>query len=132
MKQIWLVLFVIYSGYAISELLLFGFLQITRQEEVIEPTLRDFAKELAIVILLIGFYGFITSKKIINKVFWQTAFILILVFDAANIISDIAEYGTNIFEAVSEVWWVPLLLLSSLPSYVAVYIYSFKRKGIWI
>ena len=132
MSYIWKSLFVIYTAYVLSEFYLFSYYLLNAPENGLKPDIKVYTGELNIFILWVGFYGLITSKKIINLNFWRIIFTEIVIFQLYNNITEIYEYGENHFYFLTEEWWLLILIVSTIPAYVAVYLYSFKRNEIWI
>ena len=130
-NSVWNLLFVIYTGYAITELYFFGHYITTLQEGHAPPTLSDYIYELVMLTVLIGFFGFITSKKILNVYFWRGLFIIAVAFEAFEIITGIIELGTSYFNIFIEPWWSLLLYLAVIPAFIAIYKYSFRSGKVW-
>jgi len=132
MSYIWKLLFVVYTVYVLSEFYLFSYYLLNAPENGLNPDIKTYTGELNIFILWVGFYGLITSKKIINLNFWRIIFTEIVIFQVYNNISEVYEYDENYFDFLIEEWWLLILIASTIPAYVAVYLYSFKRNKIWI
>ena len=131
-KTIWLVLFAIYAAYTLSELILFGYFINNTQNGGFTPSLGLYIKEAIILIMLIGFYGYIKSKKILNIYFWRVLFISVVGYESYKIITTLQEHGYIYLNMFIEVWWSPLLVLAVIPAYVALYKYSFKSNKLWV
>ena len=132
MTYIWKLLFVIYTLYVLSEFYLFGYYLLNVPENGLKPDLKAYIGELNIFILWVGFYGLITYRKIISLNFWRIILTEIVIFQVYNNIFQVYEYGENNFNFLIEEWWLIILIASTIPAYVAVYLYTFKRNGIWI
>ena len=130
-RTIWLILFILYVCYALSELYLFGEYIIYTGEGMAMPELGDYIYELVMLITLLGFYGFIGSKKIFHVIFWKSLFVFIVVSAIFQIFTGILANGKYYFSIFIEQPMYLLLYVAIIPSIIAIYIYSFKSKNIW-
>jgi len=131
-KIIWLILFLIYAAYTLSELILFGYFINNAQEGGFKPSIGNYINEAVMLIMLLGFFGYIKSKKILNVFFWRSLFISVVAYESYKIITTLQEHGYSYINIFIEVWWSPLLVLAIIPAYVAIYKYSFKSNKLWV
>lgn len=128
---IWKVLFVIYTWYVISEIYLFiSFMnKVPNIDE--QPIFIDYLSEIFILVFLVGFYGYVASKKIINVNFWKSILVLKVFLESITFIDGVVENGLGFFDISNTPWWAYILPLIILPSYIALFLYSFKSKELW-
>ncbi len=130
--MIWKILFIIYTGYVISELYFFGYYINNSEADGFTPVIGDYIYEFVMLIMLLGFFGFIKAKKILNVYFWQVLFVTIVMYQTWQILNMLQIYGLGYFSAFIEPWWSILLILAVIPAFVAIYMYSFMRKKVWV
>jgi len=132
MNNIWILLFVIYALYVLSEVIIFGYYLVTWPKDMIPPTLTSYFYDFGMLVVLIGFFGFITSRKILTKVFWRVVLISMLFLEVLKVVVGLYNLGLSYFDVYVNVWWAVLLTTIGIPAYIAIYLYSFKREKIWI
>ena len=130
--MIWTTLFIIYTGYVLSELYFFSYYINNSKTDGFTPVVADYVYELIMIIMLLGFFGFIKSKKILNVYFWQALFIIVAAYQAWQIVNMLQIYGLSSLNVFIEPWWTFLLILAVLPAFIAIYMYSFMSKKMWM
>jgi hypothetical protein len=131
-KLIWTILFVLYVLYVFSELALFAYFLVTNEPGSSYPVLIDYLYEIVMLITLVGYYGFITSKKYLHKVFWQALFIFLVTTMAYEVSSGIINHGQEYIDLFMLQPSFLLLYVAVLPAFYAIYKYSFKSSEIWV
>ncbi len=82
------------------------------------------------IVPFVGMYGFCFSRKIAFRKFWKVVFFIYplsdIVFCAFRFHPYSAEIGLVFITVV-----YGLVFLLNLPSYIAIYLYAFKRSDVW-
>lgn len=79
------------------------------------------------IILILGTFCYAYQKAVLNKKFWNVLFIIAVIDELWAVVELKSKYGFN-----SE--FVLIFIINSaliLPSFIAVYRYSFKLNGFW-
>jgi len=99
--------------------------------ETLEAEALDYIDAVIYVVVLLAIYGFVYSKRILNRKTWQVFFPLILLWDLWSLV----------FDGDWEQWWqsgpVVLVVLASviavlmIPQYIALFRYGFRERALW-
>ena len=117
--------------YVLSELALFGYFFVTGEPGSSYPGLLDLLYEIVMLITLVGYYGFITSKKYLYKSFWQALFAFLMITMVYDISTGIITHGQEYIDMFMLQPSFLLLYVAVLPAFYAIYKYSFKSSEIW-
>jgi hypothetical protein len=79
------------------------------------------------LIALIGLFGFSYKKKITNQRFWQVFIFILICWDI------LLEYlrGEFSFTSITDIVMLLIVLLITLPEYIALYKYAFSKRIHW-
>ena len=127
----WKVLFVIYTWYVISEIYLFiSFMNKVPNIDQ-QPIFIDYLNEIFILVFLVGFYGYVASKKIFNVNLWKSILVIKVFLETITFIDGVVDNGWGFFDISNTPWWAYIFPFIILPSYIALFLYSFKSRELW-
>ena len=120
-KTIWVFLFTLYALYVLSELALFVYFFVTDESGSAYPGLLDILYEIVMLITLVGYYGFVTSKKYLYKSFWQALFVFLMITMIYDVSTSIMAHGQEYIDMFMLQPSFLLLYVAVLPAFYAIY-----------
>jgi hypothetical protein len=89
-------------------------------------------------IAIVGLYGYVYSKKFGVAIFWKAFFVFVIVSFMAGVFNDLSfakELSANLnleFNFIDELKENTPLFFFQIPFFVALYLYAYKEKNIWL
>ena len=79
-----------------------------------------------------GFYGFLSSKRIGNRYLWVSLFVAATLFNFVFPVSfGLMENGFDFLNLPDDAWNLLMMAVILVPAYVALFRYSFQSEPIW-
>jgi len=94
---------------------------------IYKPKLVGIVEELFNLITLVALYGFCFKRLLVQRMFWKIMFFSAVLFEIVYVMLEpVSAPSLN----VMVVAYVVALILT-VPVYIAMYLYAFKRNDIW-
>ena len=94
--------------------------------------LIDIIIRISFIIGVAGVFGYAYKKKILNTAIWKLVFFIELFLYVITICLFASIYEPGIISTATDLLNALLILFYSLPEIIALYLYSYKSKDIWL
>ena len=96
-NKIWITLFILYVLYVLSEISLFAYYFIYPLKDGIKPDILVYLSEILVIISLVGYYGYVSLKKIGNVYFWRALFVIMITVQGSDVFLFCMKTAQTIF-----------------------------------